>query len=133
MAGLHYPQFYQPMQNTQIETKTERIRELNDQLRTSGDPIEALIMNGQLVITRELAANGNEFIDRAVAAVRAFDDFNADNDPWGEHDCATLEVDGETIIFKIDYDDPSMEYHSEDAADPALTRRVLTIMLESDW
>ncbi len=121
------------MHNTQIDPKTERIRALNDQLRTSSDPIAALKLNGQLVITHALAAKGNEFLERAIAAVRAFDDFYEDNDPWGEHDCATLQVDGETVIFKIDYYDPELERHSDDAADPALTRRVLTIMLASDW
>jgi len=122
-----------PASESAEASRIARIRELNDQLRTCRDPIAALVMDGQLVVTRGIAALGNEFINHAVAAVRDFDAFTEDNDPWGEHDCATLTVDGKDVIFKIDYYDPSMEHHTDDAADPKVTRRVLTIMLAEDW
>ena len=104
----------------------ERIRDLNDELRTTG-------IGGKMYLTRGMWAKGSDFVAHAVAAVRAFDTFTDDNDPWQEHDCATLEVDGETVIFKIDYYDVNMEYGSPDPADPNVTRRVLTIMLASDY
>jgi hypothetical protein len=44
-----------------------------------------------------------------------------------------LEVEGERIIFKIDYYDCTMSRHSPDAADPERTERVLTIMLASEY
>jgi hypothetical protein len=103
----------------------ERIRELNDELRTTG-------IGGKTYLTPGLIAKGADFIAKATAAVRAFDAFTDDNDPWQEHDCATL-VDGEPVMFKIDYYDENMEYGSPDPADPRLTRRVLTIMLASDY
>ena len=104
----------------------ERIRELNDKLRTTG-------IGGKTYLTRGLIEKGADFIAKATAAVRAFDAFTNDNDPWQEHDCATLDVDGETVMFKIDYYDLNMEYGSPDPADPNVTRRVLTIMLAEEY
>ena len=104
----------------------ERIRELNDELRKTG-------IGGKTFLTRGLLSKGPDFIAKACAAVKVFDAFTGDNDPWQEHDCATLDVDGETVIFKIDYYDANMEYGSPDAADPNVTRRVLTIMLAEEY
>ncbi len=104
----------------------ERIRALNDELRKTG-------AGGKTFLTSGLIAKGADFIAKATAAVRAFDAFTDDNDPWQEHDCATLDVDGEAVMFKIDYYDLDLEYGSPDPADPRLTRRVLTIMLASDY
>jgi hypothetical protein len=44
--------------------RTAHIRELNDTVRTA-EAIGALLANGQLVITRGVAAHGNDFVDRA--------------------------------------------------------------------
>ena len=104
----------------------ERVRDLNDKLRTTG-------IGGTTYLTRGMWAKGSDFVAHACAAVRAFDAFTNDNDPWQEHDCATLDVDGETVIFKIDYYDVNMEYGSSDPADPNVTRRVLTIMLAEEY
>jgi hypothetical protein len=104
----------------------ERIRDLNDELRTTG-------IGGTTNLTRGMWANGSDFVAHAVSAVRAFNAFGEDNDPWQEHDCATLDVDGESIIFKTDYYDLNREYGSPDPADPNVTRRVLTIMLAEEY
>jgi hypothetical protein len=104
----------------------ERIRALNDELRKTG-------AGGKTFLTRGLLDKGPDFIAKVTAAVRDFDAFTNDNDPWQEHDLATLDVDGEPVMFKIDYYDANMEYGSPDPADAKLTRRVLTIMLASDY
>jgi hypothetical protein len=65
--------------------------------------------------------------------VRTFSDFNEDNDPRGEHDYGSFDAAGHRVLWKIDYYDEPLEGHSEDKADPERTRRVLTIMLASEY
>ncbi len=48
-------------------------------------------------------ALGSEFVAAALRAVAAFDSFDADNDPHGEHDFGSLEVDGRRLFWKIDW------------------------------
>ena len=107
-------------------TKKARIRDLNDRLRTTS-------RGGMVVMTDGIAGLGTETVAQIFAAVAAFTDFNADNDPWGEHDCARLEVNGHWVIWKVDYYDRSRRIHSPDAADPKVTVRVLTVMLADEY
>src|SRR3954454_11321545 len=103
--------------------KAARIRELNDQLRCKA-------FGGRIVITRGIEALGSTGAARVLAAVAGFDDFTEDNDPWGEHDCAVLTVEGRRIIFKVDlYEDPEVK----GADGKSITTRVLTIMLAEEY
>ena len=102
------------------------IRRLNDAFRQS-------LVGGRFVMTASVAALPPHLQARAIDAMRTFSNFNEDNDPYGEHDCATFEVDGQRFMFKIDYYDENMEYGSEDPADPHKTTRVLTLLLPSDY
>jgi hypothetical protein len=61
------------------------------------------------------------------------DSFSSDNDPHGEHDFGSLTVSGTKLYFKIDYYDALERYGSEDPADPAMTTRVLTILLPEEY
>lgn len=56
-----------------------------------------------------------------LAAVKSFHKFTEDNDPYGEHDFAFFEVNGEKFFFKFDYYDSNYEFFQEDG------NRVLTI------
>jgi len=67
-----------------------------------------------------------------MAAVNAFDAFNVDNEPHGEHDFATLTWRRERPFWKINYYDRRMEGGSSNPADPSIGTRVLTIMLASE-
>ena len=107
---------------------TERIRSLNDVFRSTGSP--AL---GTWVATAGIAAQGPEFALRAIALVQAFDSFTPDNDPHGEHDFGSFQIEGQTLYWKIDYYDPSLTYGSEDPSDAEKSRRVLTIMFASEY
>jgi Protein of unknown function (DUF3768) len=109
-----------------MNTPTERIRALNDRLRTTGE-------GGNVVITHGLAALDADVLARIIAAVQCFDQFTAEDDPYGEHDCAIAEAAGERVMFKIDYYDRALQGHSPDASDPDVTTRVLTIMLASEY
>lgn len=84
-------------------------------------------------MTRGVAALDPMLQQRIASAVSSFNDFTADNDPHGAHDCAILSVEGHRILFKIDYYDPAMLYASEDPADPNKTARVMTIMLTDEY
>lgn len=108
------------------QTKIGRIRHLNDLLRCKG-------IGGQVMITAGLDALGLTVVNRVLDAVIAFQDFNSENDPHGERDCAILTVDGLRILWKIDYFDRTLTYHSPDPSDPAVTSRVLTIMLAHEY
>ena len=109
-----------------MATATERLRALNDQLRSS-------FVGGAVTITKGVESIPFAKRRRILDQVRGFDAFDADNDPHGEHDCALLEAEGERILFKIDYYDRSMRVHSPDPTDPAVTARILTIMLASEY
>src|SRR3954449_2061541 len=108
------------------QIKAKRIRDLNNQLRCKA-------IGGCVVITTGIQVLGTEGVREVLDAVARFDDFTEDNDPWGEHDCAILTVSGRRIIFKIDYYDRELRWHSPDASDPAVTERVLTIMLSEEY
>jgi hypothetical protein len=113
---------------TAAETQdhTGGIRELNDRFRTTG-------IDGNVVLTAGIAALSDQERSSILAAVAGFTGFTTNNDPYGEHDCASLEVAGHRIIWKIDYYDPAYRYHSDDPANPDITRRVLTIMLAEEY
>ena len=70
-----------------MDTKTARIRALNDQLRQH-------LTGGMAVITPGIAALGPEAVERIVKTIAVFDDFCRTNDPYEEHDFGAFDVDG---------------------------------------
>lgn len=74
---------------------------------------------------------GPGFGVRALMAVKTFSDFNNGNDPHNEHDFGSLDVDGHTNFFKIDYYEKGSNYTlgAQHPEDTSTTDRVLTIML----
>jgi Protein of unknown function (DUF3768) len=109
-----------------MDPKTGRIRALNDELRQH-------LIGGLAVITRGVAALGQEAVERIVKTIAVFDDFCHENDPYEEHDFGSFDVDGHTLIFKIDYYDSTLTRHSDDPSDPDATERVITIMLAEEY
>lgn len=105
---------------------TARVRALNDAFRQT-------LIGGRIVITAGLCAAGSTTVQAILEAVSKFDAFTRDNDPWDEHDCAAVTVLGIDVLWKIDYYDSQMSFHSPDAADPDVTVRVLTIMRVDEY
>jgi hypothetical protein len=109
-----------------MNTKTQEIRRLNDELRQN-------FTSGKAIMTSGIAALSAEVVARVVKTIAVYDDFCHANDPHEEHDFGSFEVDGQMIFFKIDYYDCSMKLHSPDPADPTVTERVITIMLAEEY
>jgi hypothetical protein len=63
-----------------------KIAELNDQFRKHG------VGNGRVMVTRSVRDLGPDFELGALLKVKAFDAFAADNDPHGEHDFGSFEL-----------------------------------------
>jgi hypothetical protein len=106
--------------------KNAAIRELNDAFRKS-------FAGGKVVMTASVAELPEIVRANALLEVSRFDRFTSDNDPYGEHDFGSFELVGRTFFWKIDTYDATMEFGSEDPADPTKTTRVLTLMLAEDY
>jgi hypothetical protein len=109
-----------------MTTKTKAIRALNDELRQN-------FATGTALMTAGVAALGAETVARIVKTIAVYDDFCHANDPYEEHDFGSFEVDGHTFFFKIDYFDSTLTVHSPDPSDPAVAKRVITIMLAEEY
>jgi hypothetical protein len=120
--------------------RAERIARLNDRAR------QAMGLCCIAVATQGFRALSRADQLRVRELIETFDAFTPDNDPHGERDFGAIyqTSDGrwttarpiepsETVFWKIDYYDPSLEWASEDPANPAITRRVLTIMLAEEY
>ncbi|EDM70292.1 hypothetical protein RAZWK3B_06367 [Roseobacter sp. AzwK-3b] len=103
---------------------TSRIRELNDLARQTFTGCRVMITPGIQALPD---------IDAVLRAVQLFDEFTENNDPYGEHDFGSFRHSGETVFWKFDYFDLDFTMHSPDASDPAVTARVLTVMLADEY
>lgn len=129
--------------NATLTSQRERIARLNDLARRAmGVACTAVATVGFRSLPDADQSCVRELIE-------TFDVFDEDNDPHGERDFGTIYqlVDGgwtterprlrdderERVFWKIDYYDRQMQFASDDATNPAITRRVLTIMLSDEY
>jgi hypothetical protein len=107
----------------------------NDAFRHSilGNTPVADAPQGQFVMTRGVAALGPDSQLELTLRVAAFVAFNADSDPQGWHEMGVIDLDGTTVWFKIDLYDVGYTYGSPEPSDPEQTRRVLTLLLPSEY
>ena len=123
--------------------QTVRIARLNDVARRAmGVACTAVATAG----FRSLSASDQS---RVRELIETYDAFDEDNNPHGERDFGTIyqlacgrwtterprlrDEEHERVFWKFDYYDRDLQYGSEDAANPAVTRRVLTIMLADEY
>lgn len=85
-------------------SRTERIRDLNDEFRQGG---LGAGRGGRWLVTPGVIALGPAAVLAAARTVRKFDQFTPDNDPHEEHDFGAFDLAGEQLFWKIDYYDLS--------------------------
>ena len=122
------------------DEQTAAVALLNNQFRRAGPtPLPASMQlsvppHGRWVLTRGVAAQGDDFVCRAMTAVRFFEEFDADNDPWGLRDFGKLEIDGVRLFWKIDiFADEGCEAGADRPGDPRRSYRLLTVLLASEY
>lgn len=126
--------------NGAVLTRAERIARRNDLAR------RAMGIACVVVATEGIRALPEADQSRLRELVETFDAFTPDNDPYGERDFGVIYqgLDGVwsasrpadvtvAVFWKIDAYDRALRFGSKDPADPAVTRRVLTIMLASEY
>ena len=97
--------------NAELATSTrnrDQIRGLNDALRRTG-------RGGRVVMTAGVASLGQGLIAQVLLAIRTFETFEADNDPYGEHGFGAVQAQGNTVFFKIDSYDLDLRSHTDRA------------------
>jgi hypothetical protein len=102
------------------------IAELNDAFRRS-------FLGGLVLVTAGINSLPSDVQAAITARVRSFEEFDADNDPYGEHDFGSFVHGGQKIYWKIDLYDRNHEFFSPEPTDPAKTYRVLTILLAEEY
>ena len=102
-------------------------------IKTLNDNLRKHLIGGKIVLTQGIEAKTHEEIAEIMLKIRHFNNFTPDNDPYTEHDFGSFDYKGEKIFWKIDYYDKNYQYLSEDPSNPAITNRVMTVMLASEY
>ena len=109
-----------------IENRQRQIAETNDQVRQT-------LARDRLMVTVGIQELSQETQNRIFTAIETYDSFKPSNDPYLEHDFGKVEVDGHTVFWKLEYYDNNLEYHTPDALNRSVTRRVLCVMLAEEY
>jgi hypothetical protein len=112
--------------NTDIPNKKVLIRDLNDKLRTKCE-------GGVVLMTEGVTSLDLEILNQCMVKIQGEQVFTEENDPYGEHDFGSIKHEDLVLFWKIDYYDLDMLHHSPDPSDEHVTKRVLTIMLASEY
>lgn len=119
------------------QKQAEAVRSLNDRFRSNvpgvtGVPGRVMLTQGIRILTDDEAEPG-KLLPQLFKAVRDFEAFDENNDPYQEHEFGAFDFEGEKVFWKIDYYAPDLHHGSQDPADTEKTVRVLTVMLASEY
>lgn len=103
-----------------LDLQAASIAVKNDRFRQSGLGI---------LLTQGAQALRN--LEGLLGRIRMFNDFNEDNDPFGEHDFGSLKWEDEKVFWKIDYYDQNLEYGSDPLSKDC--KRQMTVMLADEY
>ncbi len=116
-----------PYKSEDVEgARMNKIALLNDAFRRS-------FSGGKVMMTAGVDALPDMVKATALQMVATFNEFNEDNDPYGEHDFGSFELCSRKFFWKIDLYDRELKHGSENLADPEKTTRVLTVMLADEY
>ena len=110
-----------------VDINVARIRFLNKRLKWTGEG-GAFCMTASVnsLSIREVGAFWDKFRLEQV--------FNyEDGDPKNNHEFGTIKTEDHLFCWKINYYDLDVQHHSPDPADESITKRILTIMLASEY
>ena len=103
------------------------------EIALQNDNFRKHLSQGTLVLTQGIRSNTPEDLEAIITKVRNFDTFDANNDPYNEHDFGAFDYKGRRIFWKIDYYDQEFLYLSPDVSNPRLTNKVITIMYAEEY
>ncbi len=120
---------------TNNTSETAIIAAQNDQFRRAilNQPAEPQPVQGRLLVTPGVMAEGEDFMLQALQLTADYEAFHTDSDPYGLHEMGVITVFKTKVWWKIDLYDTDYRYGSDAPADPEQTRRVLTILLPSEY
>lgn len=103
------------------------VAELNDAFRST-------FQTGPVILSKGVASLVEKDRNRVIAMVSRFSEFTENNDPDGLHNFGVCEhANVGKVLWRIDCYDRDYRDTSRDPANPDITRRVLTIMLEEEY
>jgi len=103
----------------------DAIAKQNDLFRTT-----MICTNKHHVVLTEGVAESKDR-EEVITKVRNFNDFNEDNNPYGENDFGKVTVNKTNYYFKIDYYDQNFEYGEDPYVSPV--SRAMTIMRTDEY
>jgi hypothetical protein len=110
----------------ELLSRTAEIQRLNDEFRKC-------FSRGRLMVTQGVRSLPAFDVGALMQSIASYDAFEPSNDPYEEHDFGSLRLFEANLFWKIDYYDLELKAGSPNPADAAVTARVLTAMLVTEY